>query len=132
MVDGSTIRSYKDLDVWQVAMELATACYRATAAFPRDEIYGMTAQVRRASVSIAANIAEGYGRETSASFVQFLRIAQGSLKELETHLMLVERVQLSKTEELVPLLHQCERISKMLRNLIRSLNNPSRSTAKEP
>jgi four helix bundle protein len=131
MVGGSTIRSYKDLDVWQVAMDLATACYRATAVFPRDEIYGMTAQVRRASVSIAANIAEGYGRETSASFVQFLRIAQGSLKELETHLMLVERVQLLKSEELAPLLNQCERISKMLRNLIRSLNDPSRNTAKE-
>ena len=132
MVYGSTIRSYKDLDVWQVAMDLAAACYRATEVFPREEIYGMTAQIRRASVSVAANIAEGYGRETSASFVQFLRIAQGSLKELETHLLLVERIQLLKPELLAPLLNQCERISKMLRNLIRSLNDPSRTTVREP
>jgi four helix bundle protein len=131
MVGDSTIRSYKDLDVWQVAMDLAAACYKATEAFPRAEIYGMTAQIRRASVSVAANIAEGYGRETSASFVQFLRVAQGSLKELETHLLLVERIQLLKAEALAPLLSQCERIGKMLRNLIRSLNDPSRSGARE-
>jgi four helix bundle protein len=122
----------KDLDVWQVAMDLAATCCRATEVFPREEIYGMTAQIRRASVSVAANIAEGYGRETSASFVQFLRIAQGSLKELETHLLLVERIQLLKPEVLAPLLNQCERISKMLRNLIRSLNDPSRTTVREP
>ena len=121
MVSGSSIRSYKDLEVWQVAMDLAQACYKVTATFPREEIYGMTAQVRRAAASIAANIAEGYGRETTGSFVQFLRIAQGSLKELETHLSLAERVQLSKANELAPLLSQCERVSKMLRNLIRSL-----------
>jgi four helix bundle protein len=131
MTDGSAIRSYKDLDVWRVAMDLAVACYRATAAFARDEIYGMTAQVRRASVSIAANIAEGYGREASASFVQFLRIAQGSPKELETHLILVERVELLKTEEVAPLLNQCERVSRMLRNLIRSLNDRSRNIVAE-
>jgi four helix bundle protein len=102
-------------------MDLAQGCYKVTATFPREEIYGMTAQVRRAAASIAANIAEGYGRETTGSFVQFLRIAQGSLKELETHLSLAERVQLSKADELAPLFGQCERVSKMLRNLIRSL-----------
>jgi four helix bundle protein len=102
-------------------MDLAEACYKTTTTFPRDEIYGMTAQVRRAAASIAANIAEGYGRETTGSFVQFLRVAQGSLKELETHLLLAGRVQLSKAEELASLLGQCERVSKMLRNLIRSL-----------
>jgi four helix bundle protein len=121
VVSGSPIRSYKDLEVWQVAMDLAQACYKVTATFPREEIYAMTAQVRRAAASIAANIAEGYGRETTGSFVQFLRIARGSLKELETHLSLAERVQLSKANELAPLFSQCERVSKMLRNLIRSL-----------
>ena len=121
MVSGSSIRSYKDLEVWQVAMDLAEACYKTTTTFPRDEIYGMTAQVRRAATSIAANIAEGYGRETTGSFIQFLRIAQGSNKELETHLLLAGRVQLSEAEELAPLLHRCDRVGKMLRNLIRSL-----------
>ena len=123
---------FEDLVVWQKAHQFVLATYRLTRTFPKSETYGLSSQWRRAAVSIAANIAEGYGRETSASFVQFLRIAQGSLKELETHLLLVERIQLLKTEELAPLHNQCERISKMLRNLIRSLNDPSRSTVKEP
>jgi len=104
-------------------MDLAEACYQATAGFPREEVYGLTAQIRRAAVSIPANIAEGYGREQTGSFIQFLRVAQGSLKELETHLMLVERVQLSKSDALAPLMAQCERVSKMLRNLIRALES---------
>src|SRR5712691_1724129 len=87
----SAIRSYRDLEVWRVAMDVAVACYRTTAKFPREEIYSLTAQIRRAASSVSANIAEGYGRETTASFIQFLRIAQGSLKELETHLLLAGR-----------------------------------------
>ena len=118
---SNDIRSYKDLDVWRVAMDLATLCYRATKTFPRDEAYGMTTQIRRAAASIPANIAEGYGRETTGSYVQFLRIAQGSLKELETHLMLCERVELMTSQQAMPLLEICERVSKMLRNLIRAL-----------
>jgi four helix bundle protein len=102
-------------------MDLATACYKATTGFPRDEIYGMTAQIRRSAASIAANIAEGYGRERTSSFVHFLRISQGSLKELETHLSLAERVEICPAANLAPLFGLCERVSKMLRNLIRSL-----------
>jgi four helix bundle protein len=86
------IRSYKDLDVWQRSMALAEDCYRATVEFPREEIYRMTAQIRRAAVSIPANIAEGYGRDQTGSFIQFLRIAQGSTRELETHLILSGRI----------------------------------------
>jgi four helix bundle protein len=121
MGERSSIRSYKDLEVWQVSMDLAEGCYHTTRAFPREETYGLTAQIRRSASSIAANIAEGYGRETTASFVQFLRIAQGSLKELETHLVLAERVQLATKEELLSIVALCERVSKMLRGLIRSL-----------
>jgi|SRR4249920_2631238 four helix bundle protein len=123
----SAIRSYKDLEVWQVAMDVAVACYRVTAKFPREEIYSLTAQIRRAAASVAANIAEGYGRETTASFIQFLRIAQGSLKELETHLLLASRVELAEAGDLAPLLDRCERISKMLRNLIRALAKGQRT-----
>ena len=86
-----SIRSYKDLDVWQKSMALAEDCYRATSEFPRDEIYGMTAQMRRAAVSIPANIAEGYGRDQTGPFIQFLRIANGSTRELETHVILSGR-----------------------------------------
>jgi four helix bundle protein len=102
-------------------MSVAERVYRLTAAFPKDEVYGMTTQIRRAAVSIAANIAEGHGRENSGSFVQFLRISQGSLKELETHLVLSTRVSLIRTTEIEPLLEQCDRLGKMLRSLIRSI-----------
>jgi four helix bundle protein len=124
-VNETPIRSYKDLEVWQLAMDLVERCYAATTGFPRDEVFGLTAQIRRASVSIAANIAEGYGRELTGSFVQFLRIAQGSVKELETHWLIAERVKLATSEETVPLLQMCERLSKMLRNLIRALERKS-------
>lgn len=120
-MDQPTIRSFKDLDVWQMGMSLAEDCYRVTMGFPRDEIYGMTAQIRRASVSDPANIAEGHGRESTGAFVQFLRIAHGSLKELETHLLLAERIHLASPEAIAPLLAKVERIGKMLRSLIRSL-----------
>ena len=120
---GDTIRSYKDLDVWQIAMSLAESCYRATADFPREEMYGMTAQIRRAAASIPANIAEGYGRDQTGPFMQFLRIAQGSARELETHLILAGRVRLLRSDALSGLLDECERVSKMLRSLIRSLES---------
>jgi four helix bundle protein len=123
MTSGNAIRSYKDLEVWQLAMSLAEECYRLTAEFPRDEIYGMTAQIRRAAVSVAANIAEGYGRDQTGSFVQFLRISQGSARELETHLILAGRVRLLRSDVLSAALDECERISKMLRSLIRSLES---------
>ena len=84
-------------------------------------MYGMAAQVRRAAVSIPANIAEGYGRDQTGSFVQFLRIAQGSARELETHLILAERIRLVDQQAVTPLQEPCERVSKMLRSLIRSL-----------
>jgi four helix bundle protein len=102
-------------------MSLAENAYRLTAEFPRDEIYGMTSQIRRSAVSVAANIAEGHGRENSGAFVQFLRMSQGSLKELETHLLLADRVDLSPGEAVSPLLDQADRLGKMLRSLIRSI-----------
>ncbi len=81
----------------------------------------MTSQVRRAATSVAANIAEGHGRESSASFIQFLRVSQGSLKELETHIILATRVGLATEKETTPMLEECEQLGKMLRSLIRSL-----------
>ncbi len=107
-------------------MRLAEDCYRATKAFPRDETYGMTSQIRRSAASIPANVAEGYGRENSGEFVQFLRIAQGSLKELETHLILASRVELTTVEETNRPLKRCETVGKMLRSLIRSIQKKAR------
>lgn len=115
------ITSYRDLKVWQEAMNLAEECYKMTRQFPREELFGMTSQIRRAAASVAANIAEGHGREHTGSFVQFLRMAQGSLKELETHLILSERVGLAPTADVGSALRRSEGVGKMLRALIRSL-----------
>ena len=123
-----TIQSYRDLRVWREAMDLAEKCYRLTATFPRRETFGMTAQIRRASVSIAANIAEGYGRETTGAYGQFLRVAQGSLKELETHLLLAGRVGLATDVAVAPLLAACDQIGRMLRSLIRSIDRSSKAS----
>jgi len=117
----SDIRSFHDLIVWQKAMALAEASYRLTGAYPRQEIYGMVAQIRRAAVSVPANIAEGYGRESTGAFIQFLRIAQGSLKELETHILLSERLKLTANERTMVVRTECEEVGRLLRALIRSL-----------
>jgi four helix bundle protein len=115
------IKSYRDLRVWQDSMTLAESCYQLTGNFPREEMFGLTSQIRRSASSVAANIAEGHGREHTRSFIQQLRIAQGSLKELETHLLLSERVGIAKRAEIEPRILQCETVGKMLRALIRSL-----------
>jgi len=106
-------------------MALAEDCYRATSNFPRDEIFGLTSQIRRSAVSIPSNIAEGHGREHTGAFIQHLRIAQGSLKELETHLLLAERVGLTKAGNLQTEFDRCAEIGKMLRSLIRTLQEKS-------
>ncbi len=116
-----TIQSYRDLVVWQEAMNLAEMSYRLTLKLPREEMYGLSSQIRRSAGSVAANIAEGYGRDNLGSYVQHLKIAQGSLKELETHVMLGERVALIAKEIAGPILAKSESIGKMLRALIRSL-----------
>ncbi|HAZ45457.1 MAG TPA: diversity-generating retroelement protein bAvd family protein [Cyanobacteria bacterium UBA11371] len=119
----SKIQSYRDLKVWQEAVNLAEICYRFTKTFPKEELYGMTTQIRRASVSIAANIAEGYGRKTRREYIQFLYIAQGSLKELETHLLISQKVELAAYEDINPILNQCELVGKILLSLIRALES---------
>ena len=124
------IKSYQDLDVWRVAMDLVEQCYKLTTTFPRDEAFGMTSQIRRASVSVPANIAEGFGRDQSGSYVQFLRIAQGSARELETHLLIAGRVGLASATELQLPKQSCERVSQMLRAYIRSIQaSVSRETS---
>ena len=120
---SSEIRSYRDLRVWQEGMNLAEACYQVARAFPKEEMYGMTSQICRSASSIPANIAEGYGREYRAEYIRFLSVAQGSLKELETHLLLAARVKLTTTQAINPILNQCESLGTMLRSLIRSLQN---------
>jgi len=120
-MEKKPIQSYRDLVVWQKGMDLAAECYRLTKGFPREELYGMTSQIRRAATSVPANIAEGHGREHRAEYIRFLQIAQGSLKELETHLLLAARVQLTTEAAIQSTLTQCDEVGKMLHSLIRAL-----------
>ena len=122
---ANEIKSYQDLQVWQKAMDITEVCYRLTSSFPKSEMYGMTSQIRRAAASIPANIAEGHGRELTGSFIQFLRISQGSLKERETHLLLAKRVALINEENTAPVMKQCDELGRMLRSLIRTLEAKS-------
>ena len=108
----SQINSYRDLVVWQEAMSLTVESYKFASKLPKEELYGLMSQVRRSAVSVPANIAEGYGRDNRGSYVQQLRVAQGSLKELETHLLISERVGLAQPEVIAPLLIQAEKVGR--------------------
>jgi four helix bundle protein len=124
----SDIHSYRDLLVWQQAMDLAVAVYDATRHWPREELYGLTSQARRASVSVAANIAEGYGRDSFGAYISFLKVSQGSLKELETHMLLAQRLQYSTEASVSALLDQSASVGKLLRLLVRKLNESAQQS----
>jgi len=99
-------------------MDLVEACYRLTKNLPQSEIYGLSSQIRRAAVSIPANIAEGHGRRSLGEYTQHLSIANGSLKELETHLMIAGRLKYCAENETAPALEACAEIGRMLSGLI--------------
>src|SRR6478752_8675219 len=96
----NAVRSFQDLIAWQRSLDLAEHVYQATRAFPKEEIYGLTSQMRRAAVSIASNIAEGHARQTRGEYIQFLGIARGSLAELETQTILAARLDMLSNETL--------------------------------
>ena len=107
-------QSYKDLVVWQKAMDLSVAIYQMTKTFPKDEMFGLTSQMRRAAVSIASNIAEGEGRKSKKEFSHFLAIALGSKAELETQMLLCERVGLVEKDVSLSTQSLLNEIGKML------------------
>ena len=115
------IKSYRDLMVWQKAMDLALECYRITKEFPKNEIYGMSSQIQRAAVSIPANIAEGRARQHAKEFIQHLSIAYGSLAELETHVLLAERLKYIQKDHLDRIISKTAEIGRMINGLQRSL-----------
>ena len=117
---------YKDYDVWKRGRVIAKMTYVLTKRFPKEELYGMTSQMRRAATSIPANIAEGWGRHYPAEFIQFLRKANGSRTELETHLLVSTDVELCTLDEAQPILEELTILGKQLLALERSLkkNNP--------
>lgn len=104
-------------------MTLAKQCYALTRLLPREERYGLTSQIRRAAISIPANIAEGNGRETRGAYVSFLRIAQGSLRELETYLLFLIEAELMRADAVQPVLDQLDSVARLLNRLIQSLQS---------
>ena len=116
------IKSHKDLIVWQKGVDLVLTVYQLTKGFPREEVYGLTSQVRRAAISIPSNIAEGRSRGTRKDFSQFLRIALGSGSELETQLLLAKRLSFITEIDYNKAVGQLEEVMKMLNAMITKLN----------
>jgi four helix bundle protein len=117
------LKNYRDLKVWQKSYRLCLDLYRITKKFPKEEIYGLTSQIRRAAVSIPSNMAEGYGRKTTADYLRFLYIAYGSICELETQLLLSSDLNYVNKENLKALRDDTEEVERMLKALIKSLEN---------
>ena len=115
-------RSYRDLVAWQRAMDLVTEIYRATASFPRDELFGLTSQVRRAAVSVPSNIAEGQGRLSHKEFHYFLGLARGSLMEVETQLQIAANLGYLSPKETATLLKDTAELGKILNGLLASVS----------
>ncbi len=122
LISGS---NFKDLEVWQLARQLAVAVYKVSKQFPKDERFGLTEQVRRASVSIASNIAEGHGRRTDGAFIQFVRISLGSLNEVETQLIIASDLAYLSATEIEALEKDIRRLAIKLQNLIAALKSNS-------
>ncbi|KKD36996.1 MAG: four helix bundle protein [Limnoraphis robusta] len=119
----SQINDFKDLKIWQKGIDIAEKCYFLTQVFPKHELYGMVQQIRRSSASIPANIAEGYGRRSTAEYIRFLNIAQGSINELETHLILSERVGLCNQANIELITTILREESQMIIALIKKLEH---------
>ncbi|MFZ3253245.1 MAG: four helix bundle protein [Syntrophales bacterium] len=116
-----SIKSYRDLIVWQKSMDLVEMVYQVTKGFPREELYGLTNQLRRAAVSIPSNIAEGQARNSTAEFRNFLSIARGSLAEVETQLLIAERLNYLGSEKLHEILAVQIEVNKMTNALMKKL-----------
>ena len=117
------IQSYRDLGVWQKSVDLAVDVYALTRRFPPDERYAMVSQMQRAAVSIPSNIAEGWGKSGSAYYLNAISHARGSLRELETLLLIAHRVGYIKRETFVALAERTDEIARMLFSLSRSVAN---------
>lgn len=127
MQSAQVVRSYRDLIVWQKAFDLVAEIYKHTQRFPREEVYGLISQLRRAAVSVPSNIAEGHSRVSTGEFRQFLGHAQGSLVEIETQLLIADRLGYIDSQATAKVLRHTDEIGRMLTGLLRSL--PERGSA---
>ncbi len=114
--------NFKELMVWQKAIELVTEIYKITRAFPKDEVFGLVSQMQRAAVSIPSNIAEGHERNSDKEFAQFLCIARGSLAELETQIIIAEKLSYITNEQRINILNNCYEIGRMINGLLKKIN----------
>ena len=121
-VQREMVKTYRDLIVWQKAMELVTEIYVHTKSFPEDERYGLTSQLRRCSISLPSNVAEGYGRNSTQDYIRFLRIANGSLFELQTQLEIASNLGFLTGEIFSVLFESSREIERMLSSLIKKIN----------
>ncbi len=115
------IKSYRDLQVWQKGMQLASLVYQSSRVLPKDEQFGLISQMRRAAVSVPSNIAEGYGRRSRADYVRFLNMAMGSLYELQTQAEIASNLGFLEDTEFQPLAADAREVERMLSALIRKL-----------
>jgi four helix bundle protein len=119
------LRDYTELVAWQKAMDFVEAVYQASKTFPKDELFGLTSQVRRAAVSIPSNIAEGQSRRSSREFLQFLSIARGSLSEVETQLVISKRLNYLSREQLTDLQHKSAELGRVINGLTNAIQKRS-------
>jgi four helix bundle protein len=124
--------SFRDLAVWQRAIALTVEVYKLTAGFPAAEQFGLTNQLRRASVSVASNIAEGYGRATKGEYIQFLGHARGSASEVETQLVIAKALNFGAKEEILKSEALCNEVGRMLRAMMKTLQSKSASLVPSP
>jgi four helix bundle protein len=117
-------KSYRELKVWQLSIELSLTIYHLTVEFPKHELYGMTSQMRRAAVSIASNIAEGSARSTRKDFKQFVLIAKGSVCELQTQLLIAGKLNYAALDRFGLAERQCQDVAQMLSGLAKYLSVP--------
>lgn len=122
------VTDHRDLDVWKRSHQFTLDIYGATRGFPRDELYGLTSQLRRAAVAIPANLAEGGARQSRREFLQFCYIARGSASEIAYLLLVVKDLGILPSDEYEKLHEECQRISKMLSNLVKSLRTGKMSS----
>ncbi|MBS0208326.1 MAG: four helix bundle protein [Planctomycetes bacterium] len=116
------MKSYRELIAWQLGMDLVVEVYRIVQQFPSHELYGLTSQTRRAAVSIPANIAEGHARDSTAEFLHHLSYAIGSAAELETHLLIAERLGYVSAEGVQSMLKRLDEFGRVVRGLQKSMN----------
>ena len=123
----SEVRSYKDLLIWQKGIELTEKVYQLVKSFPNEELYALTSQIKRCTISIPSNIAEGYGRKSTKNYIQFLRISRGSLFELETQLIIANKLNYITDKEIADtIFNLIEEEGKMLNSFIKKLDIDSK------